>query len=144
MAFDLQGGFKKQCSPPIFPFICVYLHTGTFSHWNHILVSYAKVGATCPAPIQENVDICWEFPWKIKYLHKFHVGQIKKAARTQQAESMYSLHMETMTWLFTHCFNDIHFLLMATWKMWVPDAAPRAEEREQGRARVRIYPDTRM
>lgn len=57
----------------------------------------------------------------------------KKAARTQQAESTYSLHMETMTWLFTHCFNDIHFLLMATWKMWVPDAAPRAEKREQGK-----------
>jgi hypothetical protein len=34
---------------------------------------------------------------KNKMLALIHVGQIKKKQRTQQAESMYSLHMETMT-----------------------------------------------
>lgn len=50
--------------------------------------------------------------------------------RTQQTESMYSLHMETMTWLFTHWFNDIHFLLMAMLKMWMPDVEPTAQKRQ--------------
>lgn len=71
---------------------------------------------------------------KNKRFASIHGEQKKKnhntPVRTQQTESMYSLHMETMTWLFTHWFNDIHFLLMAMLKMWMPDVEPTAQKQQ--------------
>lgn len=94
------------------------------------ILPYSMVTPTC----RRNVAILQKIPRRTKWLHQFMEGKKQTATkhntvRTQQTESMYSLHMETMTWLFTHWFNDIHFLLMALLKMWMPDVEPTLQQR---------------